>query len=93
MIRPSGGSIWKHSVCPQAPRQYSRTQQPVGSTSDIDTKFTGQIRDNETGMDYFNARYFTNALGRFNSPDPGNVGADPTDPHGRKLRAVVAKRV
>ncbi len=31
-------------------------------------------------MDYFNARYFTNALGGFNSPDPGNAGADPTDP-------------
>ncbi|MGH9583949.1 MAG: RHS repeat-associated core domain-containing protein, partial [Bryobacteraceae bacterium] len=48
--------------------------------SDVDTKFTGQIRDTETQMDYFNARYFTNALGRFNSPDPANAGADPTDP-------------
>jgi RHS repeat-associated protein len=46
----------------------------------VEQKFTGQIRDNETGMDYFNARYFTGALGRFNSSDPLNLGADATDP-------------
>jgi RHS repeat-associated protein len=51
-----------------------------GSTADLEQKFTGQIRDNETGMDYFNARYFTGALGRFNSSDPLNLGADATDP-------------
>jgi hypothetical protein len=31
-------------------------------------------------MDFFNARYFTAALGRFNSPDPENAGADLLDP-------------
>jgi RHS repeat-associated protein len=51
-----------------------------GLTADVEQKFTGQIRDNETGMDYFNARYFTGALGRFNSSDPLNLGADATDP-------------
>lgn len=29
----------------------------------VDGRFTGQIRDTETGMDYFNARYFTGLLG------------------------------
>jgi hypothetical protein len=33
-----------------------------GLTADVEQKFTGQIRDNETGMDYFNARYLTGAL-------------------------------
>jgi RHS repeat-associated protein len=51
-----------------------------GSTTDEDAKFTGQIRDQESGLDYFNARYFGAALGRFTSPDPGNAGADPRDP-------------
>jgi RHS repeat-associated protein len=32
-------------------------------------KFTGKERD-ETGLDYFGARYYSNALGRFTSPDP-----------------------
>ena len=42
--------------------------------------FTGQERDNESSLDYFNARYFTGAQGRFTSPDPANAGASLTDP-------------
>jgi len=43
-------------------------------------KFTGQERDSETQLDYFHARYYSAAQGRFQSPDPGNAGADPSDP-------------
>lgn len=32
-------------------------------------KFTGKERDAETGLDYFGARYFSSAQGRFTSPD------------------------
>jgi RHS repeat-associated protein len=32
-------------------------------------KFTGKERDNETGLDYFGARYYSNGLGRFITPD------------------------
>ena len=32
-------------------------------------KFTGKTRDTETGLDYFGARYFSSAQGRFTSPD------------------------
>jgi RHS repeat-associated protein len=32
-------------------------------------KFTGKERDKETGLDYFLARYFSSAQGRFSSPD------------------------
>ena len=46
--------------------------------TDVTQKFTGQVRDQESGMDYFNAPYFTPALGRFNSPDPQNAGASLT---------------
>ena len=43
-------------------------------------KFTGKERDNESGLDYFQARYFRGAGGRFTSVDPENAGADPVDP-------------
>ena len=32
-------------------------------------RFTGQQRDTESGMDYFVARYYSSAQGRFTSPD------------------------
>jgi RHS repeat-associated protein len=34
-----------------------------------DYKFTGKKRDLETGLDYFGARYYSSAFGRFLSPD------------------------
>jgi RHS repeat-associated protein len=44
-----------------------------------EVKFTGKERDAETGLDYFGARYFSGAQGRFTSPDlplidQGNAG-------------------
>jgi len=33
-------------------------------------KFTLKERDNETGLDYFGARYFASTQGRFTTPDP-----------------------
>jgi RHS repeat-associated protein len=38
-------------------------------------KFTSKERDNETGWDYFGARYFSSAQGRFTSIDPENYQA------------------
>src|SRR5438876_10856986 len=38
-------------------------------------QFTGQQRDNETGLDYFGARYFASTQGRFTSPDPLQASA------------------
>jgi len=31
--------------------------------------FTGKERDTESGNDYFEARYYSSAMGRFMSPD------------------------
>jgi RHS repeat-associated protein len=42
-------------------------------------QFTGQERD-DTGLDFFQARYFTSTQGRFASVDPGNAGASLFDP-------------
>ena len=46
----------------------------------INQKFTGQERDSESGLDFFQARYFSGALGRLLSPDPRNAGADLMNP-------------
>jgi RHS repeat-associated protein len=79
----SGNVVARHDYLPfgeEIPANTAGRNSQWGLTADVDTKFTGQIRDNETGMDYFNARYLTGALGRFNSSDPLNLGADATDP-------------
>jgi RHS repeat-associated protein len=47
-----------------------------GALEEPRAKFTGKERDAETGLDYFGARYFSGAQGRFTSPDPIWVKAD-----------------
>ena len=43
-------------------------------------KFTAKKRDNETGLDYFGARYYSAPLGRFISPDPLMASAKASNP-------------
>jgi RHS repeat-associated protein len=43
-------------------------------------KFTGKERDAETGLDYFGARYFSGAQGRFTSPDAFYKDSHVADP-------------
>jgi RHS repeat-associated protein len=42
----------------------------LGTPDAFDPKFTGQVRDTETGLDPLEARYFSQAQGRFTSTDP-----------------------
>ena len=42
----------------------------------ISRKFTGKERDQESGLDYFGARYYGSALGRWVSPDSVNLTDD-----------------
>jgi len=60
-----------------------------GASDGVEQKFTGQIRDSETGMDFFTARYYASAVGRFTSPDPMNLGADLLDPQSWNAYAYV----
>jgi RHS repeat-associated protein len=53
-----------------------------GPVSPNHYKFTGKERDGESGLDYFGARYYASAQGRFLSPDPENVGATLEQPQG-----------
>ena len=41
----------------------------VAAAGDNSMKFTGKERDDETKNDYFGARYYSSAMGRFMSPD------------------------
>jgi RHS repeat-associated protein len=60
-----------------------------GASDGVYEKFTGQTRDAETGLDFFQARYYGSALGRFTSPDPGNAGADQLNPQSWNAYAYV----
>lgn len=52
-------------------------KQAAGASAGADYKFTGKETDVESGLQYFEARYFAGALGVFSSPDPlvsgGNI--------------------
>ncbi|MGH9959590.1 MAG: RHS repeat-associated core domain-containing protein, partial [Pyrinomonadaceae bacterium] len=53
----------------------------LGYTSDtVRQKLTLKERDNETGLDYFLARYYSSTQGRFTSVDPDNAGVNEDDP-------------
>ena len=75
--------VARHDYLPfgeEIPGGWAGRSSEWGATNDTNEKFTGQLRDLETGLDYFHARYLSSSLGRFTSPDPGNAGANPYDP-------------
>ena len=45
------------------------------------SRSTGKERDTESGNDYFEARYYSSAMGRFMSPDWDTGGADQVNVH------------
>jgi RHS repeat-associated protein len=47
-----------------------------GGGDGVRQQFTLKERDNETGLDYFSARYFSSVQGRFLSPDEFSGGPD-----------------
>jgi RHS repeat-associated protein len=55
----------------------------------VGTQLTGKERDAETGLDYFGARYFSGAQGRFTSPDRPFADQDPYDPQSWNLYSYV----
>jgi RHS repeat-associated protein len=71
----NGAAVTRHDYLP-----FGEEVLATSPSTDVEQRFTGQIRDTETGLDYFNARYYTAPLGRFNSPDPANIGASLYDP-------------
>jgi RHS repeat-associated protein len=60
-----------------------------GYTDVVAHKFTSKERDPETGLDYFGARYFSGAQGRFTSPDSPFADQDEYDPQSWNLYSYV----
>src|SRR5215217_1939035 len=53
--------------------------QGYSSGDGVRQQFTSKERDVETGLDYFEARYYSSSQGRFTSPDEPLVGQDASD--------------
>jgi len=62
-----GNCVERHDYLSFGP-EILRTGCP-GYNAGVRQKFTGKERDGETGLDYFGARYFSAAQGRFTTPD------------------------
>lgn len=61
----------------------------MGADGGVRQSFTGQMRDVETGLDFFGARFYSGALGRFTSADEVFADQDPGDPMSWNLMAYV----
>lgn len=68
------GVVSRHDYLPFGEEIKVNTGGRTAAQSYIDDnvrqKFTQKERDNETGLDYFLARYYSSSQGRFTSPDP-----------------------
>ena len=74
----SGSVVSRHDYMPFGEELSSgiggrTTGMGYGATDGIRQQFTGKERDNETGLDYFDARYLASFQGRFTSPDPLSI--------------------
>jgi len=65
------------------------TTQGYNVSDGIRQQFTQKERDNETGLDFFEARYYSSTQGRFTSADDFLNDTHPTDPAGWNLYAYV----
>ena len=63
--------------------------EPTQSSDNNHYKFTGQERDTESGLDFFNARHYSITTGRFMSPDPYNGSFDLANPQSFNRYAYV----
>jgi RHS repeat-associated protein len=80
----AGNVISRHDFLPfgeEVPQgQAGRSASLVfGDSDNVTQRFTAKERDAESGLDYFGARYYGSALGRFTSPDEFKGGFDDLD--------------
>jgi len=79
----NGAAVARHDFLPFgeeiAAGSAARGAQWGSGNGTVNQKFTGKERDAESGLDYFGARYYGSALGRFTSPDEFKGGFDNLD--------------
>jgi RHS repeat-associated protein len=88
-----GNVVARHDYLPFgeeiAAGQAGRTSQWGPGNDTVNQKFTGKERDSESGLDYFGARYYGSALGRFTSPDKPLIGQNERNPQSWNLYTYV----
>jgi len=67
------GALPAGVVLPGINQPLAPPPQGYGVYDGVRQQFTGKERDNETGLDYFGARYYSSTQGRFTSADPMNI--------------------
>jgi RHS repeat-associated protein len=65
---------------------------PTCAPDNVRQQFTTKERDNETALDYFGARYYSSAQGRFSSPDPLLSSGRSTQPQSWNRYSYVLNR-
>jgi len=86
VVNKSGSlaSVKRHDYLPFGEELYAgtggRTTAQGYSGDNVRQKFTQKERDNETGLDYFLARYYSSTQGRFTSVDPLMASGLAVDP-------------
>jgi len=80
------------SVSPAVSRRdywpYGREAERSGTPEEPRYEFTGKERDDESGYDYFGARYYESRLGGWLAPDPAYL-LDPTSAVDQPMRLVL----
>ena len=66
------------------------TAMGYGASDTTRQRFTSKERDMESGLDYFLARYYSSAQGRFTGPDAPLAGQDAQDPQTWNLYAYTS---
>ena len=93
VIPVTGQNALRHDYVPfgvEIPAGYAGRTASWGVSDGLTPKFTGQDRDTDTGLDFFQARYMGTPQGRFTSPDPaGNSVADPSNPQSWNMYSYV----
>ena len=88
-----GDLISRHDYAPFGQEIYNAAGRstPFGNSDGVSQRFTGKERDGDTtpNLDFFGARYYGSALGRFPSPDDPLVDQDPSDPQSWNLYGYV----
>jgi RHS repeat-associated protein len=88
---PSGSVVSLHDYLPfREELTASRVNTyGYGLADGVSRRFTGKVRDGESGLDYFGLRYFSSAQGRWASPDKPFADQDTPDPQSWNLYSYV----
>src|ERR1019366_8724030 len=75
-----GGKLLGGDVRGSWGKFYPYGQEKPSATTNGSEKFTGYLRDSETGLDYADQRYHNPGTGRFLTPDHYQASVGPADP-------------